>query len=110
MLGFSPDEFKFVRHGYKDLNPLETFRNDRGFFETYQSFQSQRSGRNFRGSKYVVVFAPYHGTQSLFLGVWQVVSDKIGINALLSEIRKIKSFGWNLKTSVYHKLIHVKEL
>ncbi len=109
MYGFSSDEFKFVRHGHNEINPLETFRNDKGFLETYQSFQSPRSGRNFRGSKYIAVFAPYHGTQALFLGVWQVVSDKIGTDAPLSEIRKIKRFGWNLKTSIYHKLIHVKE-
>ena len=58
MYGFSSDEFKFVRHGYKEINTLETFQNDKGFFETYQSFQNHRSGRNFRGSKYIAVFAP----------------------------------------------------
>ena len=41
MYGFSPEKIKFVRHGNKELNPLEEFRNNPVAFDVYQSIQRE---------------------------------------------------------------------
>ena len=61
-----------MRHGYKELDPLTTFRNDMNLFEAYQSFQLIKK---FGDANYLAVFAPYHGTQALFLGVWEIENE-----------------------------------
>lgn len=62
-------KFRLVRHGFKEIDPLVTFQTNLELFVAYQSFQL--IGK-FGDAKYLAVFAPYHGTQALFLGIWKV--------------------------------------
>lgn len=68
--GIPTDLVRLVRHGNKELPVLETFQLNRRRFEAYQSFQSRAN--RFGDSKYICVFAPWHGTGALFLGLWKV--------------------------------------
>ena len=52
----NPAEFRLIRHGYKEIDPLDVFQNDRKFFDAYQSFQSKSK---FKNAKYIASFAPY---------------------------------------------------
>lgn len=104
MYGFDPLEFKFVRHGYKEINPLLLFREDPEKFVSYQSFMRATGSKNYDGRKYAAVFAPHHGTQALFLGVWQVFEKAPAFQAPKKRLRDVEKFGWNLKSSAYYKL------
>ena len=71
--GLDPKKIRLVRHGNKEIQILETFRNNLSKLETYQSYQSPRK---FENSKYIAVFAPYHKTTALFLGLWEIIGCK----------------------------------
>ncbi len=107
MYGFNPAEFRVVRHGHKEIDPLDAYRNDRALFEAYQAFQSKRK---FSKAKYIGVFSAYHGTQALFLGVWRV-DDEItpNCNAPKSQRNLITRFDWDLNGS-YYTLTEMEEL
>jgi len=60
---------RLVRHGNKEIPVLETFLNDLPRFEAYQSYQAPKK---FGDSTAIAVFAPYHGTTALFLGLWDI--------------------------------------
>lgn len=69
--GIPTDSIRLVRHGNKELPVLDTFHLDRKRFEAYQAFQKPN---RFADSKYICVFAPWHGTGALFLGLWTITS------------------------------------
>lgn len=67
--GIDTASVRLVRHGNKEIPVLETFRNDLPRFEAYQSYQAPKK---FGDSTAIAVFAPYHGTTALFLGLWEI--------------------------------------
>lgn len=69
MYGIDPNEVGLVRHGDKEIPIHETFKDNLPKLEAYQGFQQKGK---FRGAKYIAVFAPYHKTTALFLGLWDV--------------------------------------
>jgi len=71
--GLAPNEIRLVRHGNKEIQILETFRNNLPKLEIYQSYQRPRK---FGDVKYIAVFAPYHKTTALFLGLWEIIGCK----------------------------------
>jgi hypothetical protein len=64
-----PSKVRLVRHGNKEINVLETFRNDAEKFLEYMSWQ--RPGK-FGNADYLAVFVPARGTTSLFVGLWKI--------------------------------------
>lgn len=99
--GMNADEFRLVRHGYKELNPLETYHEDPELFVAYQSFQA--AGK-FGNARYLAVFAPYHGTQALFIGVWRVDGETPGPEAPATFLNMVEKFGWDVGKATYYKL------
>lgn len=69
LYGIEPKIAKLVRHGNKELNVLDVFRNDPERFTEYTAWQ--REGK-FGRAEYLAVFSPARGTTSLFLGIWQI--------------------------------------
>ena len=67
--GINPLQVLLVRHGNKHFQILETFSRNLPRLEAYQS--CQEAGK-FRDAKSIAVFAPYHGTTALFLGLWDI--------------------------------------
>lgn len=94
-------EFRLVRHGYREIDPLATFRNDPDLFEAYQAFQLTRK---FGDSQYLAVFAPNHGTQALFLGIWKIEKEIPALEAPKRMHKRIAQFGWDLSTASYYSL------
>jgi len=64
-----PKTVKLVRHGNKEIPVRETFLNDLPRFEMYQSFQIPKK---FGTAAAIAVFAPYHKTTAIFLGLWNI--------------------------------------
>jgi len=99
MNDLDPSEFRMVRHGNRELEVLETFRNNPVFFDAYQSFQGKNK---FGNAKYIAVFAPYHGTQGLFLGVWSIKNRIVpNSKAPADQIEMVKRFNWTLDGAYY---------
>ena len=67
--GIDPTCVKLVRHGNKEIPILDTFQTDISRFVSYQSFQMPKK---FGKAKTIAVFAPYHKTTALFLGLWNI--------------------------------------
>jgi len=67
--GIDPTGVKLVRHGNKEIDILNTFQTDISRFISYQSFQAPNK---FGKAKSIAVFAPYHKTTALFLGLWNI--------------------------------------
>lgn len=107
--GFNPAEFKLVRHGYRELNPLETYRSNRELFDAYQAIQRTSGSKNYDDARYIAVFAPYHGTQAILLGVWEVHNKIPAEQAPEDQLKLIRKYGWNLTTSSYYELSPVSE-
>ena len=80
--GVEPAKVKLVRHGNKEIQILETFQQNISKFVTYQSFQNPNK---FGKAKYIAVFAPYHKTTALFLGLWEI-DGIVKNNQFTSEI------------------------
>ena len=100
-------EFRLVRHGYKELDPLATFQNNLELFVAYQSFQL--IGK-FGNAKYIAVFAPHHGTQALFLGIWRIDDEIPAIDAPQKSRKLIDRFGWQLEKDSFYKLSRAEAL
>lgn len=83
----SSTEIRLVRHGYKEIDPLTVFREDHVNFNAYQAFQL--TGK-FGNARHIAVFAPYHGTQALFLGVWEIEDEMPALNAPKGMLKKIE--------------------
>ncbi|PLX35494.1 MAG: hypothetical protein C0605_09820 [Hyphomicrobiales bacterium] len=99
MHGFNPADFRLVRHGPVEIDPLDTFRHDRALFEAYQAFQIE--GR-FKNAKYIACFAPHHGTQALFLGVWRIDGEvRPHSRAPESQLALVERFNWPPEGSYY---------
>ena len=67
--GIEPATVKLVRHGNKEIPIKETFINNPGRLEMYQSFQAPK---RFSNADKIAVFAPHHKTTALFLGLWDI--------------------------------------
>lgn len=97
--GFKPGEFRLVRHAYREIDPLALYQSDRPQFEAYQAFQ--KKGR-FAKARYIASFAPYHGTQALFLGVWRIDGEITPCcNAPVEQRRLVKHFNWPQDDTYY---------
>ncbi len=96
--GLEPSEFRFLRHGYKEFNPLQAFQDDPDLFLAYQSFMAKRK---FGDAKYIASFAPYHRTQGIFLGVWAIKNEVSKAKAPAEKRKLIKHFGWSEQGSYY---------
>jgi len=101
MNGMNAEEFRLSRHGYKEINPLETFQNERELLVSYQSFQ--KSGK-FGNSKYLAVFAPYYGTRALFLGLWRIDGEIPALQAPEKIRKKVAHLNWPLEGVSFYKL------
>jgi hypothetical protein len=62
----NPKTVRLVRHGYKELDPLEVFLRNPERLHEYSSWQARNK---FGDSKYLAMFAPAKGTTALFLGL-----------------------------------------
>lgn len=69
MYGISQATVKLVRHGNKEIQIHDEFRENIERLETYQSFQNPNK---FGKSKAIAVFAPYYKTTGIFLGLWDI--------------------------------------
>lgn len=67
--GIDPTKIGLVRHGNKEMPILETFAKNLERLEAYQSFQGRGK---FEDSQSIAVFAAYHKTTALFLGLWDI--------------------------------------
>ena len=101
MNGMKSGDFRLVRHGKKEIDPLATFQNDYELFKFYQSFQLVGK---FGDSKYLAVFSPYHGTQALFLGTWRVDGEMPALKAPAAARSMIDKFGWKLEKVSFYTL------
>jgi hypothetical protein len=69
MYDLNPDEFRLVRHSNAEIPILSTYQQRPDKFNHYQSFQPKGK---YGKAKYLAVFAPYHRTTALFLGIWAI--------------------------------------
>ncbi len=65
----NPQDVKLVRHGNREINILDSFKYNKKYFETYQSFQGLNK---FKQAKYIAVFAPGKSTSAIFLGLYTI--------------------------------------
>jgi len=77
LYGIDIDTIRLVRHGNAEIPILETFRNNRERFDTYQSMQAPNK---FSDAKRIAVFSPYRNTLALFLGIWDITGYIENIN------------------------------
>lgn len=110
MYGLNPADFKIVRHSYKGLDSLATFRSKPELFNAYQSFQKASGGPNFDKAKTIAVFCSYHGTQALFLGLWQVGKKVPSIQSPHRQRELVESLGFDLSDMAYYELTPIDEL
>ena len=98
-----PNDVKLVRHGNKEIPVLETFQNNRVYFECYQSFQSPNK---FKGAKHIAVFAPGHKTSAIFLGLWDILGylDKNSLTKELHDAIDSNSFPKHWHESSWYDL------
>lgn len=112
--GFDPTEFRLARHGFKEIDPLETFHTNPDRLMAYQAFQTRdRLG----DARYFASFAAYHGTQAILLGVYKIGLKYSQIDApqhLKDLVRDIaEENGWwatdeLLKTNTFYELSEVE--
>lgn len=83
-----PGKIRLVRHGNKEIPIHKTFTENLPRLEAYQSFQKPKK---FGNSSSIAVFAPYHKTTALFLGLWDINGCKENskfTNEILLELQK----------------------
>jgi hypothetical protein len=102
--GFAPSDFRFVRHGYAEIDPLKVFKGEPELFNAYQSLQV---ARKFGDSNYIASFSPYHGTQGLFLGVWRIDNEAAATTAPPGKLALTERFGWRMENMSYYTLTRV---
>lgn len=73
-----PSRTRLVRHGTKEIMPLEVFHQTPGRFDEYMAWQVKNK---FSKTDYLAVFVPSMGTKALFLGIWKI--DGVTRNAQL---------------------------
>ncbi len=69
--GLNPLDIRLVRHGNKEIPIYKTFKENLPRLEVYQSFQKPKK---FGNAKTIAIFAPYHKTTALFIGLWDIHS------------------------------------
>jgi hypothetical protein len=67
--GIESRKVRLVRHGNKEINVLEVFKQDKEKFTEYTAWQ--KAGK-YGEAEYLAIFSPARGTTSLFLGMWSV--------------------------------------
>ena len=77
LYGININTIRLVRHGNAEIPILETFRNNRERFDSYQSMQAPNK---FSNAKQIAVFSPYRNTLALFLGIWDITGYIENIN------------------------------
>jgi len=102
--GIDPKSVRLVRHGNKELDPLETFQSDLDHFHEYSSWQAKNK---FGDSQYLAIFSAAKNTTSLFLGMWAI--DGFTNNSDLEQkhldiLIKHNLPEWWFKESVYYHL------
>ena len=112
--GFDPSKFRLARHGFKEIDPLETFRTNPNRLMAYQAFQTKdRLG----DARYVASFAPHHGTQAILLRVYRIdgkYSQEDAPHHLKDLVRDVaEKFGWwateeLLRTNTFYELTEVE--
>jgi len=83
-----PNTIRLVRHGNKEIPVYKTFIEDIKKLVIYQSFQRPRK---FGNAKSIAVFAPYHKTTALFLGLWDIdgcIENTKFTKKILTELKK----------------------
>lgn len=113
--GFEPSKFRLARHGFKEIDPLETFRTNPDRIMAYQAFQTKdRLG----DAEFIASFAPHHGTQAVLLKVFRIdgkYSQEDAPQAMKDLVRDVaEEFGWwatdeFLKTNTFYDLTEVIE-
>jgi len=99
--GITPKTVKLVRHSNKEIPIRETFLNDLLRFEMYQSFQMPKK---FGSAAAIAVFAPYHKTTAIFLGLWDI--KRCIESSDFTERTRVLLEKYNLPTDWYNN--HVK--
>ena len=86
--GLNPKDVRLVRHGDKEIPIHNTFKDNIERLEVYQSYQLPNK---FGPASAIAVFAPYHKTTALFIGLWDIegciANSKFTKNVLL-ELEK----------------------
>lgn len=100
--GLDPKEVRLVRHSNKEISVLEDYRTK---FEKFTEYCAWQRENKYGDAKHLAVFAPEHGTTSLFLGIWDV--DGFTPNAKLTK----KTYLASLKKGVGGRSpLHVQAL
>jgi GIY-YIG catalytic domain-containing protein len=86
--GLDPNNVRLVRHGNKEIPIYKTFKENISRLEVYQSFQRPKK---FGTANSIAVFAPYHKTTALFLGLWEIdgcIENSKFTKKILLELKK----------------------
>ncbi len=102
MEGLKADNFRLIRHGNKEIDPLHTYKNRPELFEAYQAFQKKDK---FGEASHLATFVPHHGTHALFLGIWEIENWRPASEAPKEALDLIKRFNWNLQNNTFYSLI-----
>ncbi len=102
--GIEPSKVRLVRHGNKEINVLDVFKNDKDRFAEYTSWQ--RSGK-YGEAEFLAIFSPARGTTSLFLGVWKISGVTENRDLKTKHLKLLRKHtlpeGW-FNTSVRYQL------
>lgn len=88
---------RLVRHGNKEIPIHKTFKENLRRLEVYQSFQEPRK---FGSANSIAVFAPYHKTTALFLGLWDILGCTE--NSKFTKETQSELVKYDLPTSWYN--------
>lgn len=84
-VGISPTQTRMARHqskrGELGVTPADLWRKGDGSFKRYQDFQSED---RFRDAKYIAAFVPDSFGETLFVGLYRVLSKSIVTNPSLT--------------------------
>lgn len=101
--GIDPGTVRLVRHGNKEIQVLDVFRQDPERFTHYTAWQREDK---YGDARFLLVFAPALGTTALFLGIWQI--EDVTLNDELTEkhrrilVRHSLPAGWFDRSVYYH--------
>lgn len=79
--GVNPEDVRLVRHGNKEINILDAYQTNLKRFTEYSAWQRPKK---YGDSKILAIFAPARGTNSLFLGLWNI--DGVIMNEDLGDV------------------------
>ena len=90
IFGLNPEEIRLVRHGDKEIPIYKTFKENIDRLEVYQSYQRPKK---FGTARAIAVFAPFHKTTALFLGLWSIeacIKNSEFTKKVLTELKKYR--------------------